>query len=228
MTAQPQHPGRRVTQEPAAAGLGVASRSLPGAPKRYGQWAGTILFIVVVAVGAGWLYVSKGGTTEVLVLDQAVAPGQVIEESDLGSAQVAGVEDAIGVAELGEVVGQRASIGLVPGQVLTHEALSAEPVPGPREAMVAVRLDQGRVPETLTTGTVVDVLAVPPAGDTGDQASLDHPAWIAEHAKVYAVRKAVDGSVVVSLLVVESDAATVAAYGASGRVTVVQRSATGD
>jgi len=229
VTAQPQqYPGQRPARQPAAAGRGRVTRSLPQAPQRYGQWAGTILFIVVVALAAGWLYTSKGGTTEVLVLDKAVAPGQVIEEADLGSAQVAGVEDAIGVVELGEVVGKRASIGLVPGQVLTHGALSAEPVPGPQQRMVAVRLDQGRVPETLTAGTVVNLVAVPPTGDTGNQETLDNPAVITENAKVYAITKAVDGSYVVSLLVPESAADRVAAYGAAGRVTVVQAPVAGE
>jgi hypothetical protein len=223
-----QYKGQRVTPQQPASGSTGASRSLPRAPKRYGQWVGTVLFVVVVALAAAYLYMAKGETTEVLVLDRAVAAGQEIKEEDLGSAQVSGVADAVPVADLGEVLGTRASIGLVPGQVLTNGALTSEPVPGPKERMVAVRLEAGRVPATLKSGTVVNVLSVPPTGDAGDPEGLDDPQTLSEDAEVYAVKTAVDGSVVVSLLVTEVDADKLAAYSAAGRVTVVQASVTGE
>jgi hypothetical protein len=205
-----------------------APRSLPGAPRRYGQWAGTVLFIVVMGLGAGYLYMAKGSTTEILVLDREVAAGQAIGEDDLGSAQIAGVADAVAIEDLGDVVGLRALTGLVPGQVLTHGALTDEPVPGRGERVVALRLEVGRVPGTLTAGSRVNVLAVPPAGDAWDLEALDTPLSLTAGARVHDVREAVDGSVVVSLLVAESEADQVAAYSSAGRVTVVQASVAGE
>lgn len=226
MTIQKQYTRTHAAdQSPSLNGVG---RSLPKTPVRFGQWAGTILFVVVAALAAGWLYSAKGGTTEVLVIDRALPAGQVIEEADLGSAQVAGVPDAFAVSDLDDVVGQRASTGLVVGQVLTPEAVTDAPVPGPDERMVAVRLEQGRVPETLRAGAVVSVLAVPPNGDAGNPEELDAPEVVADGATVYDVSSAVDGSMVVSLLVSPVDADRVAAYSAAGRVTVVQASIAGE
>ena len=227
MTTQ-QSQRQRATQQPSAATTTGAPRSLPRAPKRYGQWAGAVLFVVVTALGAGYLYMAEGETVEVLVLDRAIAAGQEITEEDLGSAQVSGVADAVPIAELNEVLGKRTSIGLVPGQVLTNGALTTNPLPGPTERVVAVRLDAGRVPATLESGTVVNVLSVPPAGDAGDPQALDDPETLTEEARVHAVTTAVDGSVVVSLLVAASDADRLAAYSSAGRVTVVQASVAGE
>jgi hypothetical protein len=227
VTTQQQYQGQRISPAGLQATAG-ADRSLPRAPKRYGQWAGTVLFIVVVALAAGYLYTAKGGTAEVLIIDQAVPAGHTISKDDLGSAQIAGVEDAVPVADLNDVLGQRAATGLVPGQVLTHGALTTDLVPAPTERMVAVRLDAGRVPSTLDAGTVVTVLAVPPSGDAGDPAVLDNPVTLADQATVYAVEEAVDGSIVVTLLVAAEKADKIAAYSSAGRVTVVQSSVAGE
>lgn len=201
---------------------------MSGTPRRYGQWAGTVLFVVVTALAAGWLYVHKGGTTEVLVVDRPVAAGEVIEEQDLGSAQVSGVDAAVPVADLAQVVGTRAVTGLVPGQVLIRGATTSNPVPAAGQRMVAVHLDAGRVPATMEAGAVVNVLAAPPSGDAGDPAGLENPALITEGGKVFAIKATVDGSYVLSLLVDEADADRLAAYSAAGRVTVVQTSAAGE
>ncbi len=229
MTTQQRAQRSRAT-EPAAAGARVdrADRHLPSGARKYGQWAGTVLFVVVMGLGAGYLYMTKGSTAEVLVLDREVAAGQMIGEEDLASAQVAGVSDAVPIEELGEVLGMRVVNGLVAGQVLTRGALTSEPVPGLGDRVVAVRLEVGRVPATLSAGSMVNVLAVPPAGDAGDEEALDSPSSLTSGARVHDVREAVDGSVVVSLLVSESEADQVAAYSAAGRVTVVQASVTGE
>lgn len=195
---------------------------MPRTPRRYGQWAGMILFVVVAVLGAAYLYMAKGQTSEVLVLQEPVAEGQVLQEEALRTAQVSGVSDAVPVGQLSTVVGKRAAVALVPGQVLTNAALTAQTVPGPDERVVAVQLEAGRVPATLTAGTQVEVLAVPPVGDVGDTQELELPDVITDEAQVYAVQGTAAGSKVISLVVPDTDAEELAAYSAAGRVTVVQ------
>ena len=195
---------------------------MPKPPRRYGQWAATVLVVVVAVLGAGWAYSNKGGTIEVLVVDRAVPAGHVIEQSDLGTANVAGVKDAVPVTDLNDVVGMRAAVGLVPGQVLIAGTVMSDPVPGDQQRMVAVSLGAGRVPSTLAAGTTVDVLGVPSEGDTGKPSDLSSPVVVSAGATTYSVQTAEDGSVVVTLLVSAVDANQVAAYNATGRLMLVQ------
>lgn len=212
-------PTKRVSR---AAPMQGVKRGLPNGSRRYGQWAGTILFVVVMALVVGWLYQSKGDTIEVVVVQTPVAAGQVVESSDLGSAQVSGVGDAIPVSELGAVVGKRAVVGLVEGQVMTANAVTDETVPAEDERLVAVKLPAGRVPAGLASGSHVTIIAVPAEGTTGAKAELDAPAVLAESVVVHAVKTGVDGSLVVSVRVDPADADQVAAYSSAGRVTIVQ------
>lgn len=191
-------------------------------PKRYGQWLGAVITVIAAVVLGGWLYANKGGVTEVLVIDQTIPAGHTITADDLGSASISGVTDAVPVADLDEVLGQRAVVALLPGQVLTHEALTTALLPGEAQRLVAVSIPQGRVPATLTEGTAVDVVAVPQSGEAGDSEVLDNPTVISAGASVYAVKTAEDGSAVVTLLLSAVDANQVAAYGSVDRLTLVQ------
>lgn len=190
--------------------------------RRYGQWLGAVAVVVAAVVAGGWLYANKGGVSEVLVIDRPVAAGHVVTEDDLGSASVSGVEGAVDVSDLEQVVGQRAAVSLVAGQVLTRAALTSQPLPGGTQRVVAVAIPAGRVPATLAAGAVVDVVAVPQSGDAATGAVLDSPQLVASGASVYGLAPADDGSVVVTLLLSASDAPQVAAYGSAGRLTVIQ------
>jgi hypothetical protein len=53
-------------------------------PRRYGQWAGAVLFVVVSVLIAGWLWQQKSDRVEVLSVAEPVPAGEVITERDLG------------------------------------------------------------------------------------------------------------------------------------------------
>jgi len=203
-------------------GSASLSRAMAKTPTKYGQWLGAVIAVIAAVVVGGWLYANKAGATEVLVIDQAIPAGHPITKDDLGSASVSGVKDAVPVADLEEVLGQRAAVDLVPGQVVTHEALTSQLLPGDAQRLVAVSIPGGRVPATLAAGTAVDVVAVPQSGEAGDTRVLDEPQVISSGASVYSVKSAEDGSVVVTLLLSAVDANRVAAYGSVGRLTLVQ------
>lgn len=197
-------------------------------PRRYGQWAAAVLFVLVTVLAAGWLWQQGSDRVEVLAVATNVPAGAVIERGDLKVVQVTGVEDAIGVGEVERIVGSTAAVGLVPGQVLNREMLTTLPIPGAGERMVGVELDATRVPGGLTPGDVVTVLAVPPSGDPSTPTELESPTVLAEWVSVMSVTKVEGAGTRLTLVVPKIDAHRVVAFGAAGRVAVLQAPTGGD
>ena len=186
--------------------------------------------MIAAVVAGGWLYMNKGGVEEVLVVDQPIPAGHPITEDDVRTSRdpllvarsVSGVDGAIPVSEVFEVFGKRTTVALLPGQVLTEDALTSDLLPQDGKRLIAVNLPAGRVPDTLAPGAVVDAIAVPQEGQSGDPKALDEPPVISAGATVYSTKKSQDGTVVVTLLISETDAKTVAAYGSVGQLTLLQ------
>lgn len=192
------------------------------APRRLGQWAAAVLFVVIVVLGLLALFQSQSDRVEVLAVTDAVPAGQVIEESDVRSVEVAGVTGAIPATDIDSVVGKRAAAGLVEGQVLTDAALTDELIPGEEERVVAISLPNGRVPGGLSAGDVVSVIVVPVEGAEGSSEQLEAPAVLSQAASVQSVGDTPEGTRVVTVLVDAGEAEQVAAYSAAGQVTIIQ------
>ena len=222
--------GRTNTQRSGSRGsrdAGLDLRSTLGevrqrAPRRLGQWAAAVLFVVIVVLGLLALFQSQSDRVEVLAVTDAVPAGQVIEESDVRSVEVAGVTGAIPATDIDSVVGKRAAAGLVEGQVLTDAALTDELVPGEEERVVAISLPNGRVPGGLSAGDVVSVIVVPVEGAEGSSEQLEAPAVLSQAASVQSVGDTPEGTRVVTVLVEAGEAEQVAAYSAAGQVTIIQ------
>ncbi len=197
-------------------------------PRRYGQWAAAVLFVLVTMLAAGWLWQQKSDRQEVLAVGVAVPVGSAIERDDLTVLEVAGVGDAISVGEVDSIVGSTAAVGLVPGQVLNHDMLTSDPTPGPNQRVVGVELDATRVPGGLVPGDVVTVLAVPPMGDPSTANELESPMVLADQVTVSSAVKVEGAGTRLTLVVPAGQANRVAAYGAAGRVAVVQAPTGGD
>ncbi|MEP9385551.1 SAF domain-containing protein [Nocardioides cheoyonin] len=192
------------------------------APRRLGSWAAAILFVVLVVIGLLALFQAQGNRVEVLAVTKPVPAGQVIEASDVHAIQVAGVPDAIAASDIDSVVGKRASTGLVEGQILTPGAVTGEPIPGDGQRLVALQLPPGRVPGGLAPGAVVSVLVAPQDGSAASASQLQDPQSLTDGAQVQSVGKTPDGNKVVTVLVKDSVAESIAAYSAAGQVTIVQ------
>lgn len=192
------------------------------APRSMGRIAASTLFVVLVVVGLVAVFQTQTDRVEVLVVTNSVPAGQVVTAADLEPAEVAGVEGAIGAADVDSVVGKRAAGGLVEGQVLTEAALTDTQVPAAGQRLVAIRLETGRVPGGLAPGDLVDVLAVPPDGDPGSSEQLNQPVKLAQLARVDSIGDTPDSAVVVTVLVSEAQADPIAAHSATGQVTIVQ------
>lgn len=199
------------------------SRAVPRLPRRYGQWAATVLFVLVTALAAGWVWQQRSDRLEVLAVGPVpVEVGTVIERGDLTVVEVAGVADTIGAAEVDSIVGSTAAVGLVPGQVLNPDMVSNAPIPGPGERVVGVELDATRVPSGLAPGDVVMILAVPPTGDASSRQELASPSVLADQVVVLSAARVEGAGTRLALVVTERRANRVAAFGAAGRVAVLQ------
>jgi hypothetical protein len=222
VTAAPQV--RRVDRQTLLSGSAPSSGEvrLPTRPRRLGQWAATVLFVVASVVAAGWLWQQHGDRVEVLSVGVAVPAGHVVERGDLTTVSVSGVDGAISTSELDRVVGSTAATALLPGQVLTESLLTSDSVPAADQRVVGVELDATRAPTGLVPGDVVTVLAVPPSGDPSDEETLGSPMVLANSAMVFGADRVEGAGTRISLVVAEDVANQVAAFGAAGRVALVQ------
>lgn len=202
--------------------VGASVRPRGASGRVLGQWAVAIMLVVGSVLGAAYLYAEKGSTSEVLVLARDVPAGQQITSQDLSTAQVSGVKATVAAEHAADVVGRYAVVSLLPGQVLNPDAVTTQPMPGEGERLVAVNIPSVRLPGGVATGSAVEVLAAPAPGEGANQEQLADPQVIAARASAFEVEQADDGTVVVTLLLPESDADVVAAHSAAGAVALVQ------
>ena len=195
---------------------------MPRVPRRYGQWAAAVLFVLISVLAAGWFWQQKSDRVEVLAIAHAVSAGSVIERSDLKRVEVSGVEGAIRADDFSAVVGKTAGVGLVPGQILNLDMVTSGSLPGPGQRVVGLELDGTRAPGGLRPGDAVVVLAVPPSGDASSPDQLDAPTVLAQDATVVGVDHVEGAGTRLTLLVPKESADRVAAYGAAGRISLVQ------
>jgi SAF domain-containing protein len=201
---------------------------LPRVPRRYGQWAGAVLFVVMAVLLAGWFWQQKSDRDEVLAVAHPVAAGTVIKVDDLKVVAVAGVTSTISSEDVASVVGSTAAVGLVEGQILAPDMVTSTPLPGPGERVVGLQLDATRAPSGLLPGDGVVVLAVPPAGDPSSPAELDDPTVLAPKATIASAEVVEGAGTRLALVVPEPVAERVTAYVAAGRVALVQAPIGGD
>ena len=148
----------------------------------------TILFVLVVVLGLVTLFQSQSDRVEVLVVTHPVPAGQVIDAGRSSARRRLPASTGRSPPPTSTRSWESAPpAGLVEGQVLTESAVSEEQVPADGERLVAIRLDEGRVPGGLTPGDLVDVLATPPDGDPGTKEQLEAPRVLAEAARVDSV-----------------------------------------
>lgn len=209
-------------------------RTRSAGPRRLGQWAATVLFVLVVMLAAGWLWTQKGHQTDVLAVTRNVPAGAVLTQSDLQSVSTSGVSGAIPVSDLTAAVGKTLVVGLTPGQIVTQSVVTSSPVPSNGYRVVAALLAPGRVPAGLSPGSAVDVLAAPPtASANASLGQLSNPQVLATGIQVLSVGSPASSSAAggtgtqVSLLVPASSANEVAEYAAAGEVVLVQAPVSG-
>jgi flagella basal body P-ring formation protein FlgA len=180
-----------------------------------------VLLIVLGAAVAGLLAVRIDNRTPVLVARRTISVGQRISSSDLAVARIA--SDGIAVIpadQANQVVGHYAGTQISAGRLLDASMLTTRSLLTSGNAAVGVSLQPGRFPASgLQTGDVVQVVrAVDGTGKV-----------ISTHAVVGSVQtsgNSVFGSngsdtVVITVIVSQSDATAVAAASAADQASLV-------
>lgn len=182
--------------------------------------------VAVVCLGAllgvfAWSSVSDGH--QVLAARSMIARGQVLTREQLVVVRV-GVDPALSpvpAEQIDSLVGKRAALDVAAGSLLTTAAVTDKVLPVAGVSVVGVAVGPGGMPGTaLMAGDRVRVVLTPGAQGTvsgGEQKTLS--------ATVASVASSGDGGpatqTVVSVLVPEADAATLAAWVSTGKVAVV-------
>lgn len=201
---------------------------LPVRQKRPGYAVIAIVLIVGLGALGAYFYTKAGQKTPVVVVTKDVAAGHRIERSDLSTVNVAGGVTAIGGSNLNSVVGEVATVELLPGTLLQRAMVtSANPLPA-GSSLVGVELKPGQLPAGgIKDGAKVQVLQLPNKNSTTastSAAAAQNATVLATAATVYqsASDPSQTGGVLLTLLVPSDNAPAIAAASSSGLVALVQ------
>ena len=214
LTSAPPTP----TRPNAAARAGLP---LPTRQRRPGWTALALTLIIGLGTVGAWLYSAAGSKTSVIVVAREVPAGRSIARTDLSTVAVAGPVTAIAGQRLDEVVGQTASVQLLPNMLLQRSMISANPGLSSTQAQVGVAVKPGQIPaDGVVPGDVVTVVQLP-APDAGPAGSAT---VLVQRAEVFASRDdpALAGGTLLTLVVPVDKAVSVAAASGAGRAAVIR------
>ena len=207
--APPRHDGRRRT-------VVNASPSSQAPARHRGRVAAGTALLATSAVLAVLVYGNLGDRSAVLAVSAEIRPGQVIEENDLRIVRVAadpGVA-TIAASRRGEIVGRRASVGLLPGALLGPESVTDGPTVPAGSTVIGAVVKPGQYPIGLREGDEVVVLVT---GDGPDGSGTGVEAVIVSVSS----RSGPEGTAI-SLAVPSTDSSALARAGAQGRLLLTQ------
>ncbi|GAA4898802.1 SAF domain-containing protein [Streptomonospora salina] len=176
--------------------------------------------------GAGLLSAAED-RDEVLAVAQDVSYGQRIAAEDLTTARLNPdpAVETVPAAERGQAIGQIAGRDLTAGDVLSPSALASDRTPGTGKALTAIPLKPSQVPTSgLHRGDLIQVVSTP--GQNGEATGEVPPSIATEVVRVG--KPDADGLTVVDVEVESTDAPTLAARVATGRIAVVVNTPGGD
>ena len=213
---------------PAAPGMnGLSHAPVVPPPRRRRRPALLALAVVMVvlgALGAAYLATSLSQSSPVIAVARPVPWGQTITAADLVEARVP-ADPALTPIPYGDrdrVIGMVAATELLPGSLLTRDAVTEQLLPGAGQQLVGVGVSAVQLPATpLRPGQ--DVLLVPaPAGGAATDAEVTLTAPAAVPATVLrAGQPGVDGLRVVDVLLDAARGPDVAARAAAGSIAIV-------
>jgi hypothetical protein len=195
-----------------------------------------LLLIVVCAAGVAVFAAHAGRRKAVLLIARPVKAGSVIETADVSETSVsvgAGVH-VVSAADRSRVVGHVAAVNLVPGTLVSLEALATGPRLSAGDAVVGLALKPGQLPSELHPLDVVMVVrtasssgtegSASPADSGASGASRSSPGTVlVPSAQVYSVDQSAEGQTTnVSVVVSRSAAPAIASASAAGEVAVVR------
>jgi len=212
-------------------------RLSPTKPRRNGALIAVgMLLMVGCGLIAAVLQMRATSKTAVLAITHQVPAGQVIRSSDLSTVSISGGAGlrAISAADRASIVGQTASVPLMPGTLITRSQLAKNNAVSQGKVVIGLSLKPGQLPTSrLKEGDLVMVVATGPAASlAGDTAAAaggpDRPsgAVLVPRATVFGVEgNGNNDNTSVSILVDQADAPAVAGAASVSQVTLVLQSA---
>jgi hypothetical protein len=198
--------------------------ALPTRQRRPGYAALAVVLIVGFAALGVYFYNQAGAKTPVVVVARDVPAGHVITRADLSKVDLAGAVTAVGGNHIDSVVGQTATVHLLPGTVLQRSMVSSTSPLGADQALVGVQLRPGQLPDQgVSAGDTVQVLLLPPA-NVGASSQGSALATTMAAATVYSSSPdpSQSGGTLVTVLVPKASAAAVASASNAGLVALVR------
>lgn len=185
--------GRTAVAEPqprlngsAVAGAQVPSARLPlrTRQRKPGYIALAVALVVGLAALGGYFYTVAGSKTPVVVVVNEIPAGHVVAREDLSTVDVAGGVTAVAASNIATVVGQTATVTLLPNTLLQRSMVTDGPLLGADEAQVGVEVVGGQLPaDGLLPGDTVLVLQLPDKSQAGSQLQAQ---TLVEKATVFA------------------------------------------
>ena len=181
-----------------------------------------VTMVILGALGAAYLATSLGHTSSVIAIARDVPWGQTLTAADLAEARISAdpALEPIPYAERNQVIGRMAAITLVPGSLLTRDALTDQRLPAAGKQLVGVGVSTVQIP-TTTLRPGDDVLLVPVAAGPAAAASAAGAQGVVEATVVQTGPPGTDGLRVVDVLVDSADGPDVAARAAAGLIAIV-------
>lgn len=208
------------------ASLPLDGRRPPPAPEPVGRrnrarMALGLVVLVLCVLGAITLYGNASERIEVLAVRQSVAPGQQITAEDIGMVSISADSNlrTLPASQHGDVIGQIAAVGLVPGSLLAPTQISDGPRVPSGMVITGATLKPGQFPIGLRAGDDVQLIETPLATAAGAAAEP----ITRGSAQVLDVERLDDASpsLAVSLIVPANSASPIASAGAGGRLTLI-------
>jgi len=134
-----------------------------------GRVAVGVFAIGLAGLLAVLVYGNVGQRHEVLAVARTVDPGQVISAEDLTVVRVAADPDVrtLAASARSSIVGQRAAVRLLPGSLLSPDAVTKGDVIGPGFSVIGAIVKPGQYPLGLRAGDHVEVVVT--GGVNGDR-----------------------------------------------------------
>jgi hypothetical protein len=197
--------------------------SITPPPKLRRRPALVVAGVIVTALGCligAWAWSATTNTQEVLTARNTIQRGEVIEAEDIQRIRI-NADPALSplpAAAYDDVVGQRATLDIAAGGLLTSGSTAEEPLPPQGQSIVGISLTPAQVPGMpLHGGDKVRIIVTP--GDNGEAPASSPQFTVAEVVGTHV--DDMTGNTVVNVLVPYADAGVLAARAATGNVALV-------
>ena len=205
--------------------LARAGVPLPVRQKRPGYAALAVVLIVGLGMVGAYFYSQAGKKVPVVEVINNIPAGHSIARGDLTTVDVAGSVTAIGGVHLSSVIGQSATVELLPHTLLQRSMVTSSPLLDSSKAQVGVQVKPGQIPANgLAPGNHVEIVQLPPSNLTNNSAPTPSATVLVDDAVVYSSTSdpSQSGGTLLTLVVPKSSATDVAAASNSGAIALIR------